>query len=479
MSGIGKTINKFGPTGTPRLDGLLYGMSWGGSITYAFPTSKSSYGGSDYSTNNEHLNNFGAVSAKQQAAAKAVLDTVAGTAANDGFSIEGLTNLKVGAGSNTDATVRFAMSDDPSTAWATPPWASKNGGDVWFGRTYNKGNPVAGNYEWATILHEVGHALGLKHGHEVYQQFKTLPADIDSMEYSVMTYKSYIGATVGSYKNEADGYAQTYMMLDIAALQHMYGADFSTNSGATVYKWTPGSGDTLVNGKVGIDVASHASANRIFATIWDGGGTDTYDLSAYTTAVSIDLRPGQHSLFSKAQLAYLGGGPNDGYARGNIFNALLHKNDLRSLIENAKGGAGGDTITGNQAHNMLSGNAGNDKLSGNAGNDRLFGNAGNDRLSGGAGADQLDGGMGNDRLSGGGGADVFTFKKGYGTDTITGFENDVDDIDLRSYGFSKVIQVLSKAVQVNDDVHIKFAANDVLVIEDILLKQLDAQDFLL
>ena len=58
------------------------------------------------------------------------------------------------------------------------------------------------------------------------------------------------------------------MMLDIAAMQQMYGADFTTNAGNTVYSWPPGSGRTLVDGQVGID----PGGNRIFATVWDGGG---------------------------------------------------------------------------------------------------------------------------------------------------------------------------------------------------------------
>ncbi|PJN92662.1 protease, partial [Amaricoccus sp. HAR-UPW-R2A-40] len=92
-------------------------------------------------------------------------------------------------------------------------------------------------------------------------------------------------------------------------------------------------------------------ANRIFATIWDGGGYDTYDLSSYTTNLSIDLSPGGYSSFSAAQKAYLGGGPNGGYARGNIFNALQYGNDTRSLIEAAIGGSGNDTMIGNVADN--------------------------------------------------------------------------------------------------------------------------------
>ena len=470
MTGTGKTVKTMSHTGNSLVDGLFSGYAWKGAITYAFPASKKAYGGSGYSSSDEHLNGFGAVSAKQQAAVKFALDTSHGGAANNGFSIEGFTNAKISAGSASKSTLRFAMSQDPDTAWGYYPSQGKAGGDVWFGYKHNSGAPVAGNYEWATVLHEIGHAMGLKHGHEYDGGFWPLPAKYDSMEYSIMTYRAYIRGPTDGYTNENYGYAQTYMMADIAALQRMYGADFSTNSGNTVYKWKPSNGDTLVNGKVGIDAASAAAANRIFATIWDGGGKDTYDLSAYKTDLRIDLRPGKHSLFSEKQLAYLGGGPNDGFSRGNIFNALLYKGDERSLIENAKGGIGSDTIAGNKAGNSLYGYSGKDKLLGYAGNDRLFGGKGDDRL---------DGGAGRDKLSGGKGADDFVFKKGYGRDTITDFQNNVDDIDLRSYKFSKVSQVLSKAAQVGSDVHIKLSASDIVVIEDFKLKHLDAADFIL
>ncbi len=164
------------------------------------------------------------------------------------------------------------------------------------------------------------------------------------------------------------------MMYDIAALQRMYGADFNTNAGNTVYSWSPSSGATKVDGQVAIS----PGANRIFATVWDGGGVDTYDLSKYTKSLSIDLAPGQHSTFSSAQRAYLGGGPNGGYASGNIYNALQYKGDSRSLIENAIGGAGNDTIFGNAAKNRLEGGAGADHLTGREGADILVGGSGND-----------------------------------------------------------------------------------------------------
>ncbi len=148
-----------------------------------------------------------------------------------------------------------------------------------------------------------------------------------------MTYRSYIGGPTNGYTNESGGYPQTFMMLDIAALQYMYGADFTTNSGNTIYSWNPSTGATSVNGLAG----TNPSSNRVFLTIWDGGGTDTYDLSNYTTALSIDLTPGGYSSFG-TQRANLGG--SGGLARGNVFNALQYQNDPRSLIEDAIGGSG-------------------------------------------------------------------------------------------------------------------------------------------
>ena len=144
-------------------------------------------------------------------------------------------------------------------------------------------------------------------------------------------------------------------------------------------------------------------------TIWDGDGIDTYDLSNYSTNLNLDLNPGAHSVFSSAQLAYLGGGPNGGYARGNVFNALQYNGDARSLIENARGGSGSDVIRGNQADNVLEGNGAND---------RLFGDVGDDTLDGGTGHDRLEGGTGDDTYIVDSFGDVVVEAAGAGVDVI-------------------------------------------------------------
>ena len=75
-----------------------------------------------------------------------------------------------------------------------------------------------------------------------------MPAAVDSLEYTVMSYRSYTGATSVGLTNATWSFPQTLMMYDIAALQYMYGANYNTNSGDTVYKWNPTTGQETING---------------------------------------------------------------------------------------------------------------------------------------------------------------------------------------------------------------------------------------
>jgi serralysin len=353
-------IASYSLTGNAYIDGVLGDYKWAvNSFTYSFPTSGSYYG-SSYGSG-ENASSFGAFTAAQQAATRDALKMFS-SVANLGFT-------ETAEASTQHADLRFAMSSKPGTAWAYFPSTSAEGGDAWFNKS-DYGQPVKGDYAYLTFLHEIGHSLGLEHAHEE----NVMPQDRDSMEYTVMSYRSYVGAsTTSGYVNEKFGYAQSLMMYDIAALQHMYGANFGTNGGNSTYSWNATTGEMMING-VG---QGAAGGNKILLTVWDGGGNDTYDFSNYSTNLKVDLRPGEWTTTSTAQLAQLHWDGSKA-AVGNIANALQHKGDARSLIENAVGGAGNDTIIGNQAANVLNGNTGNDALTGGAGNDVLDGGAGSD-----------------------------------------------------------------------------------------------------
>lgn len=365
-------VESYSSTGNSYIDSILGNLKWVPSnLTYSFPSAAGAYGA--LYGDGETAKGFGSFNDTQQAITRSALKLFS--------SVSNLTFQEATAASASSADLRFAQSDVPGTAWAYFPTTDSTGGDVWVNNSsQNYASPAKGNYAYLTIVHEIGHALGLEHAHE-----GNMPLDRDSMEYTVMSYRSYSGASTSTgYMNETWGYAQSLMMYDIAALQHIYGANYQTNSGSTTYSWSSTTGEMFVNG-VG---QGAPGGNQILLTVWDGGGTDTYSFTNYTTALTIDLQPGAWTTTSQEQRAKLHWDGSK-LAAGNIANALLHQGDTRALIENAYGGSADDTIKGNVASNTLRGNGGSDKLYGLSGNDALVGGSGSDVLSGGAGTDTV------------------------------------------------------------------------------------------
>ncbi|MCB1459696.1 MAG: pre-peptidase C-terminal domain-containing protein, partial [Nitratireductor sp.] len=384
-----QTTQSISASGITVVDGILYGTRWEGAVNYSFADSFSDFGGAyPYA-----VTGFAEVSAAQQDAVRSILEGT-GTAFTYG-SFEQVCNLEISiaadANGPSDITIaqcnNFDGTNLETARIADFPGDGSGGsdGDVWFGNDNNQyRSPQLGDYAWMTHIHELGHALGLSHAHNgggsVFDA--TVPVEYDSMEYTVMSYRGHVlGDTVTGYGNETYGFAQTLMILDILALQYLYGANYSTNNTNTVYTWDPTTGEMSLNG-VGQGApgdGAGGAANRIFLTVWDGGGYDTYDLSNYATNLELDLRPGMQSVFSQAQLADLGDGVD---ASGNVYNALMFGNNTASLIENAIGGSGNDEIIGNEVANNLQGNGGSDVLDGREGSDILRGGNGTDYLFG-------------------------------------------------------------------------------------------------
>ncbi len=327
------------------------------------------------------------------------------------------------------------------------------------------------------LLHEIGHAIGLKHP---FEGDPVLEASLDNKTKTVM---SYTGAPV-----------QTLGPLDEQAIEHVYGGanpapgtltgwHFKVATGVLVQNWGAASsriagtpqhdviragggndrvagfaGDDRLTGGAGHDLMFGGAGNDRF---FGGAGNDSYYGGNYRGdpdggSDTVDYSSSAANLQIRLADAWVGGAYTVAGARGaDIGSDTFHD------IEHAVGGAGNDALVGSGLANRLHGGAGNDTLTGAGGADLLHGGSGRDTadyggaftavaLSLGAGygysgeakgdrlvsiervvgtdfddkitgrvvGDRLLGGDGNDLLRGGGGNDILA--GGGGGDGLVG-----------------------------------------------------------
>lgn len=373
------------PTGNPVTDSIIVGSKWGtgpagtgAAVTFSFPATVALFDTAAGVAGNynpqevtqggysAYLQGFKGFDAAAQAAGRGVL-TAWANVANIQFAEVAASDVNAGV-------LRFAYSGPPGLGASTYgvsdfPKDIPGAGDTWINSAFLFPEGwAAGTQNYLTMLHEAGHAIGLKHPHDTGLDgnpgWPATPAVLEkigddtlvkySTENLVMAYNDIpgIGAPV-----QAEFAPTTPMQIDIAAIQYLYGPNLAYNAGNTVYTYT--------------------STARYNETLWDGGGTDTLRVDGSANAV-VSLVPGTWS-----QL-----GLPITYSERNTTTLAIDKarpdlTDPRTVfiydtvtIENAIGGSGSDRLIGNAVANRLQGGAGNDELDGAAGIDgAVFGAA--------------------------------------------------------------------------------------------------------
>lgn len=316
------------------------------SFGYIFPLTLPSY---DTSTDN--AKGFTPFSATQKARTLIALNyisTLLDVSFTENASASNLNTLSFASNNQTD-----------SGGYASGPSNDFYGSDIFLDVDSINATLADGTFGAYTFIHEIGHALGLKHPFSNPQAGGGV-ADAPYLTGSEEKTKW----TVMSYEYSSTEYFLRFSPLDIAALQYLYGPSKSARTGNDTY------------------TISSASANFI----WDGAGTDLIDASAASQSATIYLTPGYWG--------YLG------TTRSPIITTAGQITvNFGSVIENLTGSAFADNLYGNEVGNWIEGGTGNDSIEGWDGADTLIGGSGNDTLFGGEGNDLIEGGDGTDTLT--------------------------------------------------------------------------------
>ncbi len=233
-----------------------------------------------------------------------------------------------------------------------------------------------GELGFFSMLNRIGFGIGFKEPEDTTRGTgNALDSTLDSLDYTVLSDND------GEHAN-SELYPSTPMLLDIATVQYLYGANTSHNSGDTAHVYD-------------------GTETQLF-TLWDGAGNDIIAANVSGQDVVIDLTDSYR--FDNESIA------EDITPGLNQIGNTTFWVALNSNIESAQAADGNDLVSGNDNDNHLVGHLGSDTLDGWEGDDIIFGgrniadtNDSADIIRGDLGNDLIYGNMGNDTLFGGGG----------------------------------------------------------------------------
>ena len=376
-SSLSVVNNGLGTTSTSSTHGvntLDSGTHWGAAkttITYSFNTSiPDSY--NDYGT--ELTTNWAALSSSQQATVQTIMD-----------EIDDLLNITFQEVA-TDGDIRYNIVDTEEgvSGFSFYPAESPDyGGDVFLSTNFNT-TPDSygmepGEQGWATIVHEMGHAVGLKHP---FEGTYTLSQSEDDITHSIMSYTNAHG-NIYEFSNTPSGGAsyqqkelapQLFSLFDVEALQSIYGVNTAENTQDNVY--------------------TYLYTDFALVTLWDAGGTDTIDISSGQGYSVIDLNGGTLNSVDTYNLSQVTSyyqntisGYQDWVASTLSSDTGLYMGEKNLgipegvIIENVNTGDQNDTVYDNFVDNVINLGGGDDTLyAGRGGFDTVDGGSGNDKL---------------------------------------------------------------------------------------------------
>lgn len=203
-----------------------------------------------------------------------------------------------------------------------------------------------GGFGFITIIHELGHAMGLAHPHDAGGGSGNFPGVTwngdqgdNNLNQNIYTVMSYIDTNSGINPTSQTpyGFCTGPMGFDIATMKFLYGLNPSYNNTATTYTI----GDTNIN-------------DTGYTTIYDTGSEDLIIYNG-SKAVTIDLRP------ATITNAIGGGGYVSKVDDSSIFTGFTIAEDVQ--IEKATGGSGDDHIYQVETvENIITGNDGIDTV---------------------------------------------------------------------------------------------------------------------